>query len=98
MRPLGMTGHHGLLPGGEPGIEILQRLLRLGFEAGDIIRDGGSGTAGGGKGLQLGDLRLEFGDGLFKIEIGAHGTFSVDDLDPDGVRQDGEAPPRRRPE
>ena len=71
VRPLGMAGDLGLLPGRELGIEVLERLRGLGLEAGDLLADRGRAVAGLER-AQFLDLGLELGHRLFKIEITAH--------------------------
>ena len=39
MRPLRMPRHLRLLPRGEPGIDLLERLRRLAFDAADLVGD-----------------------------------------------------------
>ena len=67
MRPLGMAGHLGLLPGVEILIEIGQALGSLLLERLHLFGDG-DGLVAGGQRAQFGDLAFEFGDGRFKIE------------------------------
>jgi hypothetical protein len=69
MRPLRMPRHQRLLPGRQVGVELGQRLRRLLLDLGDLVADV---AAIGGECAQLVDLGLEFGDGLFEIEIAAH--------------------------
>jgi hypothetical protein len=40
VRPLRMAGDLGLLPGCQLGVEFLERLRRLAFDAGDLLVDG----------------------------------------------------------
>src|ERR1700730_14918652 len=71
MRPLRMTRDLRLLPRREIGIEALERDVRLAFEAADLVADRAS-LARGGERTQFLDLGVEFRNGLFEIEIGAH--------------------------
>src|SRR5262249_3711695 len=71
MRPLGMAGNLGLLPRRELGVEILECLRRLGFEAGDLLADGG-GAVRRLERAQLLDLSLELGHRLLEVEVAAH--------------------------
>ena len=71
MRPLGMPGDLRLLPGGELRIGLLQRLLRLGLELGELLLDGHRALLGGER-FELGDLAFKLGNRLFEIEISAH--------------------------
>src|SRR5215213_8721254 len=69
MRPLRMTGHQGLLPWREVGIEIAEGLRRLVFNACDLITDVAAGRS---QRPQFVDLGFEFRNRLFEIEIRAH--------------------------
>ena len=71
MRPLRVAGDLRLLPGGEVGIEFLQRRRRLGLQPADLVADGDR-VAGLAHGAQFLDLGLQFGHRLFEIEIAAH--------------------------
>ena len=71
MRPLRMPRHLSLLPGRSAGIEIGERLGRLGLERVDLLADGDR-VAPARKSAQFLDLGLEFGDRLFEVEISAH--------------------------
>ena len=69
MRPLRMPRHLRLLPRREPGIELLERLRRLAFDAADLV---GDRVAVAVERAQFLDLGLELGHRFFKIEIAAH--------------------------
>ena len=71
MGPLGMAGDLRLLPRRELGIEVLERLRRLGLQAGDLLADCGRAVAGLQR-AQFLELGLELGHRLFEIEIAAH--------------------------
>ena len=71
MRPLRMARDLRLLPGRQVGIELLERLRRLGLEPRDLLADGDR-VAARAHGAQLLDLGLELGHRLFEIEIAAH--------------------------
>ena len=60
-----------LLPGGERRIGLLQSLLRLGLQLGELLLDG-HGVLVGGERFQLGDLTFKLGNRLFEIEVCAH--------------------------
>jgi len=66
-----MAGDLGFLPGRELGVEIFERLRRLGFQAGDFLADG-SCTITALECAQLRHLGLELRHRLFKVEITAH--------------------------
>ena len=72
MRPLRMAGDLDLLPGSERGVEIGERLGGLGLELRQLLGDGDA-LAPLGQRAQFLHLGFELGDGLFEIEIGAHG-------------------------
>ena len=76
MRALGVAGDLRLLPGGELGIGLHQRRLRLGLELGELLLDG-DGVLLGGERLELGDLALQLGNGLFEIEISTHAAWTA---------------------
>ena len=69
MRALRMPRHQRLLPRRQVGVEVGQRLRRFLLDPGDLVADV---AAVGRERAQLVDLGLEFGDGLFEIEIAAH--------------------------
>ena len=71
MRPLRMARHLRLLPRRHRGVEIPQRLHRLGFEPADFLLDLHL-VAAGLNGAKLLDLGIEFGDRFFKVEVTAH--------------------------
>ena len=75
MGPFGMAGDLRLLPGRELGVEILERLRRLGLEAGNLLADGGGAVAGLERAQLLG-LGLELGHGLLEVEVAAHRAAS----------------------
>ena len=74
MRPLGMAGHKGLLPGRQLAIEILQGLGGLGLQTGDVVGNGDGVTVLTERPKLL-DLGFQLRDGLFEIEITAHQTL-----------------------
>ena len=78
MRPLRMPRHQRLLPWRQVGVEVGQRLRGLVLDPRDLVADV---AAGRGERTQLVDLGLEFGDGLFEVEIGAQ---NGSDLGPRG--------------
>ena len=69
MRALRMSRHLGFLPGRQARIEVFQSLRRLLLDACNLL---GDVAAAGGQRAQLVDLRIELGDGLFKIQVAAH--------------------------
>jgi hypothetical protein len=71
-----MTGHLGLLPGREAGIEVPQGLGRLDLQAGDLLADGGGAVAGIER-AQLLQLGLDLGHRLLKVEITAHRAKNI---------------------
>ncbi len=71
MRPHRMARDHGLLPRGERRIKLFQRGFCLRFDPRDFVRDGGRAT-GRENGAQFVGFGVNFSDGFFKIEIGAH--------------------------
>ena len=71
MRPLRMAGDLRLLPRRQLGVEVAQRLRRLGFEPADVVGDVGRVAAGLHR-AQFLDLGLELGHRFFKVEIAAH--------------------------
>ena len=64
----------GFLPGGEGGVEVGERLLRLRLELGDLLGERGQ-VALLGDGAQFVDAGVDIGDGLFETQIGAHEPF-----------------------
>src|SRR5262249_43935413 len=71
MGTLRMASDLGLLPRREFGVEIFEHLRRPGFEAGNLLADGGC-TVAGLERAQFCHLGLEFSHGLFEVEIAAH--------------------------
>ena len=71
VRPLRVAGDLRLLPGGEVGVELLERRRRLGLQAGDLVADGHR-VAGFAHGAQFLDLGLQFGHRFLEIEVAAH--------------------------
>ena len=71
MRPLRMPRDLRLLPGRQVGVEVFQRLCRLGLDAADLLGHR-AGLAFRLHGAQLVDLGVELGNCFFKIEITAH--------------------------
>ena len=71
MGSLRMPGDLGLLPRREFSIELLQRSRRFGFQPTDFFANGDC-VARLAHGTQFFDFGLEFGHGLFKIEVTAH--------------------------
>jgi hypothetical protein len=71
VRPLRMARDLRLLPRREAGIEIGERLLRLGFEARQFLADRDRVPLRCDV-PQLLDLRFELGDGLFEVEVATH--------------------------
>lgn len=70
VRPHGMAGHQGLLPGGEARIELGEGLGCLGLQALHVVGDGNA--VPGGQGTQFFHLRLELGHRLLEVQIAAH--------------------------
>ena len=70
MRPLRMARDQGLLPRRQIGVEIAQRLRGLVLDPRNLFADVAAGRR---ERAQFIDLGVEFGDGLFEIEITAHG-------------------------
>ncbi len=71
MGPLRMPGNLRLLPGGQFGIELLERLTGLGLHAGDFVADG-DGVAGGLQRPHFFNFGLELGHRFFEIQVGTH--------------------------
>ena len=71
MRPLRMARDQRLLPRGESGVEVGQRFLGFGLEASQLLADGDRAFAASHR-TQFLDLGLEFGNGFFEVEVGAH--------------------------
>ncbi len=71
VRALRMAGDLGLLPRGEVGVELFQRVRRLGLEAGDFVANRDRVVAVGER-AQFLDLGLELGHAFLKVEIAAH--------------------------
>ena len=69
VRTLRMARHQRLLPWRQIGVEIVQRLGRLVLDPRNLIADVAAGRC---QCAQFVDLGLEFGDGLFEVEIAAH--------------------------
>ena len=69
MRPLRMPRHLRFLPRRQPGIEFLERLRRLAFDAGDLV---GDGLAVAVERAQFVDLGLKFGHRFFEVEVATH--------------------------
>ena len=72
MRPLRMARDLGLLPGREARVEVGQGLGGLGLQLGQLFADRRRIPALR-QGPEVFDPGFQFGDGLFKIEIGDHG-------------------------
>src|SRR4051812_29946060 len=70
MRPRRPSRDLRLLPGGKLFIQIGKRLLRLLFEALDLVSN--RDIAACLHGAQFLDLLLELADWLFEVEVGAH--------------------------
>ena len=62
-----------LLPGRELGVGVLDQLVGLGLEAGDVGVDLHRGIAGREL-AQFDDLAFQFGDGAFEVQISVHGV------------------------
>ena len=71
MRAQLMARDLGLLPGGQRGIKIDERLLRLDFEPGELVANG-HGIALLPELAQFLDLGFKLGDRLFKVQIATH--------------------------
>src|SRR5262249_39505232 len=71
MGTLRMASDLSLLPRREFRIEVFEHLCRLGFEAGNLLADGGC-TVSALERAQFRHLGLELGHRLFEIEIAAH--------------------------
>ncbi len=69
MRSLRVAGDQRLLPGRQIGIKLDERLRRLFLDPRDFLADVGPAS---GQGTQFVYLGVEFGDGFFEIQIGAH--------------------------
>ncbi len=69
MRPLRMPRHLRFLPRRQSGIEFLERLRRLAFDAGDLV---GDGLAVAVERAQFVDLGLKFGHRFFEVEVATH--------------------------
>jgi len=69
MRALRMPRHQGLLPRRQIGVEIAQRLRGLVLDPRNLFPDVAAGRR---QRAQFIDLGIEFGNGLFEIEITAH--------------------------
>ena len=76
MGPLGMAGDLRLLPGRELGVEVLERLRRLGLEAGNLLADGGGAVARLECAQFLG-LGLDLGHRFLEVEVAAHQAAQV---------------------
>ncbi len=81
-----MAGHLRLLPRRERGIDIPQCLLGLALKPGTASGDRCTGLPIGER-PEFGDLRLEFRNRLFEIEIGAHGPLWVSSRKGTGKRR-----------
>ena len=64
-----MARHQGLLPRRQIGVEIAQRLRGLVLDPRNLFPDVAAGRR---QRAQFIDLGIEFGNGLFEIEITAH--------------------------
>ena len=73
VRALRMTGHLGLLPGGEAAVDFHQSLVGAAGEAVHLFVDR-HGLIGRGHGLEFGNLACEVGNGFFEIEVRLHRT------------------------
>ena len=73
VRPLRMARDLRLLPGRQVRVDLLERERRLDLEPADLLADGDRLVALA-HGAQFLDLGLQFGHGLFEVEIGAHGS------------------------
>jgi hypothetical protein len=71
MRPLRMAGDLGLLPRRQLGIEVAERLCRLGLQPGDLVGDVG-GVIARLHGAQFLGLGFKLGHRLFEVEVTAH--------------------------
>ena len=69
MRALRMARYQRLLPRRQIGVEIVQCLRRLLLDPRNLFADVAAGCR---QRAQFIDLGVEFGDGLFEIEIRAH--------------------------
>ena len=69
MRALRMARHQRLLPWRQVGVEVGQRLRRLVLDSRNLIADVAARRC---QRAQFIDLGLQFGDGLFEVEIAAH--------------------------
>ena len=77
MRPVGMAGDLRFLPGGQPLIDVGERLGGLRLELGDLLADRHR-VALGAERAQLLDLALEVVDRLFEVEECKHPDLYAD--------------------
>ncbi len=79
VRPVRVARDLRLLPGGELGVGIDQRLVRLLLQPRHLLGDR-DGVVVAVDGLELGDLALELGDRLLEVEIGTDGDRAIHQL------------------
>ena len=72
VRPVRVPGHQRLLPGCQLGVEVLQRLRGLRFQALDFAVDVDGLTIFRGQRPQFLDLAFNVCDGLFEVQIAVH--------------------------
>ncbi len=72
MRPVGMAGHLGCLPGGKVGVGLAAQILHLPLQRGDVVVH--AALAGAVRqGPKLAELGLQLSDGLLEFEVMAGG-------------------------
>jgi hypothetical protein len=85
-----------LLPRRHVGIEVAQRLIRLGLQADDLFADRDS-VSGSLHGAELLDFGLQLGHRLFEVEIAAHCVRTAFCVGRRGLRRSGGNWPLTRP-
>jgi len=80
-----VAGHLGLLPRGELGVGVRQRLVRLLLQPRHLLGDGDRVVVAVDS-LEVGDLALKLRHRLLEIKIGAHVDGSIHSLLAGGAR------------